>query len=256
MPYDSSGSWVPEWPDDPHAHIAPEVLRLREIWRDRNRRADFDRTLDSIAQALRKEALDELGRDAARAQRDALFYWNALEQTKMGGLQPSSSFPYPPTLGGPAVRPSDIGDGITLANIDQGYLREQEVILDSNAGRVLTRLRMLGLTSASWPTERGGPPAHTTSRPFRKMIEWLLGKLADVGEFLLRIAEVAGRLLMGIAWAGAELEIKFSVHLGLPFPQLGLQLDDPKVVLDANAWSHVMAFANGLASGYREAFAN
>lgn len=241
MPYNDRGVWVPEWSDST-PHLRPETERLRSAWRRRGfSGTEIEGALNAIGPSSVNETLEELGRDAARAQRDALFSWIALEETKRGGLQPSSQFPYPPTFPGALPRTHDKGDGRSLSEVDPAYLREQEVILDSNAGRVLTRLRMLDLQSATSPTDGGGPPAHTASRPYKRMIEWLLGKLADVGQFLLRIAEVAGRLLLNLA----EMEIKLSVHLGLPFPQIGVQIDRASLIVDAEAWGHVTASANG-----------
>ncbi|HEY1347168.1 MAG TPA: hypothetical protein VGF54_19445 [Streptosporangiaceae bacterium] len=77
-----AGTWVPElnWRDWEERGAS---LTLREAWTSLDgltaeQVADFDR----MPEYLQKQHLADLGRDMASAQRDGLFYFNALERLK------------------------------------------------------------------------------------------------------------------------------------------------------------------------------
>lgn len=56
---------------------------------------------------------------------------------------------------------------------------------NSTADKVVKDMITLGLESATWRTEVGGPPSPESPRPFKKVLDWLFRLVAKVSKFIL-----------------------------------------------------------------------
>lgn len=241
MPY-IEDIWRPETGDRPPPRTAhsTEVERLRGLWR-----AKRDLLLDEVEGGLAHtadaipEVLQELGRDAARAQRDGWLYWNFLEQLKSGGL-------VLPVEGYLTHGPDD--EKTSPEDIQQETIR-----LNVLAGRIATRMMHLEMASMAFESGPEAPPPKTASRPFREFMKWLLRKLGDVTYFLCRIAEVFSRLVHQL-FGGDRLvgELHLALSVGIP-PSISVNFD-PYWVVDGTAWEAVRGFIRELANEYKTAF--
>jgi hypothetical protein len=106
---------------------------------------------------------------------------------------------------------------------------------DVEAECVIAKMQGLGMASASWPTDVGGPPPHQSLRLFRPVLKWLLGLLKQVGQFLLRCLEKVMRL--ADRWLSGA-----SFSVGIP-PDISFDLS-PEIFGDADRsrWKDAIRF--------------
>ena len=134
-------------------------LPLRDSWLQEGGPEDWE--MDSLrqgAETQRSAYLEALGANVGSVQRDGLFYINLLEELK-----------------------NSIGSN--------------ESSNDMAADRVVERMKILGFASCSYSETQGGPPQGQSPRPWRKVLDWLLGLQAQVIEFFTSAAEAFRTLL-------------------------------------------------------------
>ena len=71
------------------------------------------------------------------------------------------------------------------------------------------------------PRQAGGPPQPASPLPWRKFMDWLLARLRDIGEILLKLVDVFWALVKDFAGATS---ITVSVNVGLT-PTLGISFE-------------------------------
>src|ERR1700733_12916705 len=157
-------------------------LPLRDSWLREDGPEDWE--LDLLRQTTqtdRSAYLQALGADIGSVQRDSLFYVNLLEELKNSiGLDESSN--------------------------------------DMSADRVIERMQTLSFTSCFYSEAQGGPPEGQSPRPWRKVLDWLLGLQAQVVELFTSAAE-----------AFRALWDEFARSLGATPPEIALGIFPPSV---------------------------
>ena len=183
-PWDD-GEWVPELDRKGWRERGPGC-RLRTSWVRQDRPTSTDLTaLSQLPLEERLQHLWALGSDIGSIERDGLLYANLFEQLK---------------------------NAVTGDNeADDGRNNEA-------ADEVVARMRAWGLSSADMPPVVGGPPEPVSPVPWRKLMDWLLSRLRDVGEVLLKLVDVFWALVKDFAGATS---ISVSVDVGLT-PTLGV----------------------------------
>jgi hypothetical protein len=89
---------------------------------------------------------------------------------------------------------------------------------DATAGEVVEQMQTLGFVSASWPEAVGGPPAAQSPRPFRRVLDWLLGLAAKVARFLLSCVECAMASLASLGVTAVALGVSWAPEVSFEFP--------------------------------------
>jgi hypothetical protein len=87
---------------------------------------------------------------------------------------------------------------------------------DTTADEIVERMQALGLASASWPEGVGGPPAHESPRPIRKMIDWFLTLMGKVTKFLLKCVNYVMTSLENVSAVAVGVSLPPSVSFEFP----------------------------------------
>jgi len=197
------GEWVPELGRKRWRERGPGC-RLRTSWVRRDRPSPADLTvLSQLPLEERLQHLWALGSDIGSIERDGLLYANLLEQLK---------------------------NAVTSTGDDEA----DDVRNDEAADEVLARMRAWGLSSVDMLPEVGGPPRPASPVPWRKLMDWLLSRLRDIGEILLKLIDVFWALVKDIAGATS---ISISVDVGLT-PTLGFSFKPG----DTTTWEWLKKF--------------
>jgi hypothetical protein len=184
-------------------------LSLSSAWvRSEGLTPDVLTNLQLLPPDLKRDYLETLGADIGSAQRDGFLYANFFEQLKQ------------------AVPASTSSDEINKA--------------DEAAGDVVNRMITIGLTSTRWSPSQGGPPAPTSSRPWRKVMEWLMELLNKVGRFLLKTIETFWALARNL-FHDIRSQLK-GIAFEATFPP-GLSFEiSPEYFTDYNNWTILKPF--------------
>jgi hypothetical protein len=156
-----------------------------------------------------------LGADIGGVKRDSLFYVNLLEQLK------NSIGPY-------------------------------ESSNDMSADSVIERMQTPGFTSCSYSELQGGPPEGQSPRPWRKVLDWLLGLQAQVVEFLTSAAETYRALWDGFARSHGATPPEIALGIFPPSVGFGLGVDVFVNPAMRNAWR---PFLRSLTVEFKASFA-
>ena len=89
---------------------------------------------------------------------------------------------------------------------------------DATADEVVEHMQTLGFASASWPEPVGGPPPHDSPRPFRRVLDWLLGLAAKAARFLLTCVECAMASLALLGVTAVAVGISWAPEVSFEFP--------------------------------------
>ena len=87
---------------------------------------------------------------------------------------------------------------------------------DTTADEIVEQMQALGLASASWPEGIGGPPAHESPRPIRKMIDWFLTLMGKVTKFLLKCVNYVMTSLDNVSAVAVGVSLPPSVSFEFP----------------------------------------
>jgi hypothetical protein len=100
-------------------------------------------------------------------------------------IQPES-LPKPLRIDAQAVLAADMAsverDGLLYTNLIE---RLKNSPSDTTADQVVSDMERLGLATAKWPEDVGGPPSPESPRPFKKVLDWLFRLRAQVTKFLV-----------------------------------------------------------------------
>jgi hypothetical protein len=190
-----------------------EVDPAERPWRFEGLATEGLASLGELESSEAERRLIQVGEDIGNAQRDGWLYANLVEELKSAALTLESA--------------------------------ELDADLDKLAGKLVDRMARLGMHSATLAKEEGGPPNPTRSRPWRRFLDWLLQRIADVGRFLIRALEAARRLLDRIfPQNAARPALSLAVIFGLPpAVEVSVDMDD---VLDPERWPQVTRFLTAI----------
>lgn len=125
-------------------------------------------------------------------------------------------------------------DGFLYTNLIE---RLKDAPSDATADEVVEQMRTLGLASADWPEEVGGPPRRESPRPVRKVLDWLLGLAAQVAKFLMDCVGCVAASLSELGVSAVALGISWPPSVSFEFP--------PGLLVDPT-WSRARAFFDHL----------
>lgn len=193
--------WKPEIDDGPDPAWSP--------WREGSGVShDVREEIRKLSEADATSRLLDLGADIGRGQRDGWLYFNFLEELKTAKI--------------PLTSNEEIKD------------------LNTVAGEVADRMKLLGMRSPEIPFSQGGMPDVIGSRWFRGVLNWLMDRIREIGQLLIRCLEIAKLLLSCAVGALLANKINSSVILGIPPAvsfEIGLELVD-----DDENWPKVRNF--------------
>jgi hypothetical protein len=122
-------------------------------------------------------------------------------------------------------------DGLLYSNLIK---RLKLAPSDATADEVIEQMKTLGLASADWPENVGGPPRRESPRPFRKVLDWLLGLLAKVARFLLNCVSFVMTTLTDLGISAVAVGLSWQPSVSFEFP--------PELAKDPVTWPRVRAF--------------
>jgi hypothetical protein len=192
-----AGTWVPETNRQQWEQRGAGLL-LRSAWTTaRGPTAEEMAQFDQQPETVRQEHYKVLARDMASAQRDGLFYFNALERLK-----------------------NEPNDTVADEVIDR---LEKELGFTS-----------ISLPLPEWA---GGPPKGESPRPFKKVLEWLIQQVAKVGKFLLNAAAFITARLYDLGLSAVAVQLPWPPQVSIEFAPSVLREAEPwrkvKEFLDA-----------------------
>jgi hypothetical protein len=202
-------TWIPELDGPGWNERHPDPSAPDDWIRKEGLTADALLNLQLLPPNEKEKRLLTLGADIGSVQRDSVLYTNFLEQLKL--VAPLSTKP-------PAVKAAN-----------------------QAADDVVTRMKMMGLTSVNWSPDQGGPPREASLRPWRDVVDWLWRQLAKVGRFLANSIEAFMALARDLV-LDALTAISFSVSIP---PALGFEID-PNYFTDNKKWSILKRFIDAI----------
>ena len=191
-------------------------MRLRESWlRIEGASSDDLMRLGQLPAEEKLAHLWVLAADIGEAQRDGLMYFNQLEWLK------NQVMPVPSPVTPSSPDPNDhLGDV------------------------VVNRMREWGFTSVNRDIDEGGPPKGHSPRWWRDVFNWILGKIKEVGQFLLKAIQPFMRLVRDF-----NVSVKISaIAIGAFPPSLGIEFG-PDEVDDTMAWGILKRFVSEMLDG-------
>ena len=132
-------------------------------------------------------------------------------------------------------------DGLLYTNLFERLKNSPD---DATADAVIEQMQTLGLASADWPPTAGGPPLPESPRPFRKVLDWLMGLLGKVWRFLLAGVDAIRASLAGLGISAV------AVGISLP-PQVEFELST-ELITRADEWKRAQKFFDGLVTELEE----
>jgi hypothetical protein len=207
--------WIPERQSARWQERSIE-LPLRASWLREDGPTDEElNRLKQIPETMRSVYLKGLGADIGSVQRDGLFYVNLLESLKnsIGPNEPSN---------------------------------------DKAADTVVDRMKKLGFASSSYSEKQGGPPEGESPRPWRKVLDWLLGLQAQVVQFFTNAAEIFRTLLD--EFARRINTTPPAIAVGIFPPSIGLEFGTD-IFLHPEMRAAYRTFVSSLTAEFKASFA-
>jgi hypothetical protein len=182
-----AGTWVPETNRRDWEQRGAGLL-LRSAWTTARGPTPEEMALfDQQPETVRQQHYKALARDMASAQRDGLFYFNALERLK-----------------------NEPNDTVADEVIDR---------LEKELGFTSISLPM--------PEWAGGPPKGSSPRPFKRVLEWLIQQVAKVGKFLLNAAAFITARLYDLGLSAVAVQLPWPPQVSIEFAPSVLREPEP-----------------------------
>jgi hypothetical protein len=109
-------------------------------------------------------------------------------------------------------------------------------------------MHSLGLASAEWPAAVGGPPPRQSPRPFRKVLDWLMGLMGKVWRILLACVDAIRSSLAALGISAVAINVSWP-------PGVGFELST-ELISVADNWNNAARFFDEMAAEVRaEVFA-
>lgn len=105
---------------------------------------------------------------------------------------------------------------------------------DETADEVVDRMQTLGMASASWPEDVGGPPPHHSPRLWGPVLDWLLRLAAQAARFIFALVDGARKMLSKIGVATVGVGLSWS-------PEVSFEFETPDL-LDDQLWARARRF--------------